>query len=50
MTKGERNKDKVKIKSKRGRETKIGRENTFKLEHTNRGSKLMNHLLHLNVH
>ena len=41
MTKGERNKDKV----KKGKETKIGREKKrklFKLEHTNRGSKLMN--------
>ena len=49
MTKGRE----TKTKSKGGRETKIGREKKrklFKLEHTNRGSKLMNHLLNLNVH
>jgi len=46
MTKG----GETKIKSKRGRETKKRERKLFKLEHTNRGSKLMNHLLHLNVH
>jgi len=45
MTKGERNKDKVKKRERNKKERK-----PFKLEHTNRGSKLMNHLLHLYVH
>jgi len=50
MTKGER-------KSLRGRKVLKGETNLLKiemdkskLEHTNRGSKLMNHLLHLYVH
>jgi len=50
--KGERNKDKVnkgeRNKRNKDRERKV--EKPFKLEHTNRGSKLMNHLLYLNVH
>ena len=49
MTKGERNKDKVKKREiNKKKERKLFK--LFKLEHTNRGSKLMNHLLHLYVH
>jgi hypothetical protein len=39
-------------KAKRGRESKrydVGK-GSIKIEHTSRGSKLMNHLLHLYVH
>jgi len=46
MTKGERNKD----NAKKGERNKKRERKLFKIEHTNRGSKLMNHLLHLNVH
>ena len=52
MKKGEKNKDKIK-KGERNKDKEIGREKKrklFKLEHTDRGSKLMNHLLHLSVH
>jgi len=49
MTKGERNKDKVKKWERNKDRDRKEEKNFLKLEHTNRGSKLVNHLLHLYV-